>query len=500
MDNNVVFELRGISKKFGNNVVLNNVSFNIKKGEIHALLGENGAGKSTILNIMSGALKMDAGELFKEGKPVDFPTPLAAKKAGIIKVHQELQVIPELTVAENIFLGNELLHPVSRIIWYKKMEEEANEVLKKLDADFDALRVVRSLSTAQKQLVEISKAILNEFSVLILDEPTSSLTNKEIVKLFSTVKKLKEQGRSFIFVSHRMPEVFEIADRVTVLKDGVCMDTMEIKDANNKKLVKLMTGRDLDNVIKNPCTSKTSEVVLAVKGLCGAHGEFKNISFELHRGEIIGFAGLVGSGRTEIMRAIFGADKKSQGEIYLHGNKVDIRSPKDSLKYKIALIPEDRRLQGMVGILPNKDNVSLSSFGKLIKRGLLTDSAIDKNGIRFMEILGVSPMNPKLATKYLSGGNQQKVVIGKWLSTEAEIIIMDEPTRGIDVGAKDEIYKLMLSLVQQGKSIIMISSELPEILNLSDRIFVMHEGALCHETSAKGQTEESILHYAMGGK
>lgn len=500
MSQDICFELRGITKSFGDNVVLNGVSFDVRKGEIHTLLGENGAGKSTILNIMSGSLKMDAGELYKDGKRVEFPTPLAAKRAGIIKVHQELQVIPELTVAENIYLGSELLHPVSRAVWYKKMQERSNEVLRQLDADFDASRIVRSLSTAQKQLVEISKAILNEFSVLILDEPTSSLTNKEIKKLFATVRKLKEQGRSFIFVSHRMPEVFEISDRVTVLKDGVGMATMDIADATHAKLVKLMTGRDLDSVIKNPGNTKTDEVVLSVKDLCGAHGEFRDVSFDLHRGEIIGFAGLVGSGRTEIVRAIFGADKKSKGEIRLHGQKTEIRSPKDSLKNRMALIPEDRRLQGMVGILPNKENISLSSFTRLMKRGILTGRAIEENGIRFMKMLRVSPMKPDLATKNLSGGNQQKVVIGKWLSTEAEIIIMDEPTRGIDVGAKDEIYRLMLELVAQGKSIIMISSELTEILNLSDRIFVMHEGRLCYETPAEGQTEESILHYAMGGK
>lgn len=500
MNQEVIFELKGITKRFGDNVVLNGVSFDIRRGEVHTLLGENGAGKSTILNIMSGALKMDEGELYKEGKKVDFSTPLAAKRAGIIKVHQELQVIPELSAAENIYLGSELLHPVSKTVWYKKMEENANKVLRELEADFDASAVVRTLSTAQKQLVEISKAILNEFSVLILDEPTSSLTNKEIKQLFRTVNKLKARGRSFIFVSHRMPEVFEISDRVTVLKDGVCMATMDIEAADHAKLVKLMTGRDLEHVIKNPCKTKTSEVVLSVKNLWGIHDKFKDVSFDLHRGEIVGFAGLVGSGRTEIVRAIFGADKKKSGEIYIYGKRAKIRSPKDSLKYKMALIPEDRRLQGMVGILPNKRNISLSSFERLKKNGILTEQAIKENGIRFMKMLGVSPMEPELATKNLSGGNQQKVVIGKWLSTEAEIIIMDEPTRGIDVGAKDEIYKLMLGLVSQGKSIIMISSELPEILNLSDRIFIMHEGVLCHETCAKGQTEESILHYAMGGK
>lgn len=500
MDKKVVFEAKSVTKKFDSNVVLKDVNFCVYEGEILALLGENGAGKSTLLNIIFGSLKMSGGQLFLNGNEVKFDSPLAAKKAGVIKVHQELQVIPELTVAENIFLGNEPLHPVTRTVWYRKMQEEADKVLKTLDADFKSTRKVKTLSTAQMQLVEISKAILNEFSLLILDEPTSSLTSKEIVKLFEIMKKLRAQGKSIIFVSHRMPEIFEIADRVTVLKDGVCMGTKNISEVNNDILVQMMTGRDLSQSVKNPGTSKTDEVVLSVKNLNGIKNRFQDISFELHKGEIIGFAGLVGSGRTEVMSAIFGADKKKSGEVFIHGKKAEIHSPKDSIKLKMAYIPEDRKIQGMVGILKNKENVCLSSLKKISRKGILTDAAILETGKKYMEMLNVHPMNPELETKRLSGGNQQKVIIGKWLCTDAEIIIMDEPTRGIDVGAKFEIYKLMLQLVAQGKSIIMISSELPEILNMSDRIFVMHEGRICHETLAEGQTEESILHYALGGK
>lgn len=500
MDENIVFRLEGITKRYGSNTVLDNVSFDIRKGEVLALLGENGAGKSTILNIMSGSLKADHGELYKNGEPVLLNSPLAAKKAGIVKVHQELQLVPELTAAENIFLGNELTHPGMGAVWYKKMYEQANAVLQRLKADFDASRQVKTLSTAQKQLVEISKAIMYDISVLILDEPTSSLTNKEIENLFAIVRQLRDDGKAIVFVSHRMPEVFEISDRITVLKNGVHIGTLNTKEATPERLIKMMTGRDLDGMIKNPCTTKTDEVVLAVKNLSGIHNRFRNVSFDLHKGEIIGFAGLVGSGRTEVMRALFGADPITGGSVYLNGREAHIKSPGDSVRYKIAFIPEDRRLQGMVGILSNKWNVGLGSFGRLKNKGLLRENEITANADRFMKMLGVRPMDVDMPTKNLSGGNQQKVVIGKWLSTEAEIFIMDEPTRGIDVGAKDEIYRLMLDLVKEGKSIIMVSSELPEILSLSDRIFVMHEGELCHETPAEGQTEESILHYAMRGR
>lgn len=499
MDENIVFRLEGITKKYGSNTVLDNVSFDIKRGEVLALLGENGAGKSTILNIMSGSLKADSGQLYKEEQHIQLNSPLAAKKAGIVKVHQELQLVPELSAAENIYLGNEIKHPVTGAVWYKKMYEQANSVLQRLKADFDASRQVKTLSTAQKQLVEISKAIMYDISVLILDEPTSSLTNKEIENLFAIVRQLRDEGKAIVFVSHRMPEVFEISDRITVLKNGIHIGTLDTKEATPARLIKMMTGRDLGGMIKNPCTTKTEEVVLAVKNLSGIRNRFKDVSFDLHRGEIIGFAGLVGSGRTEVMRALVGADPKTGGKVYLHGKEIHIKNPKDSVRNRIAFIPEDRRLQGMVGILSNKWNIGLGSFGKL-KKGILREEEIATNADHFMKMLSVRPMDVEMPTKNLSGGNQQKVVIGKWLSTEADIFIMDEPTRGIDVGAKDEIYRLMLDLVKEGKSIIMVSSELPEVLNLSDRIFIMHEGTLCHETAADGQTEESILHYAMRGK
>lgn len=500
MEERNVLGVKDISKSFGNNKVLDGVSFQVKAGEIHALMGENGAGKSTILNIMSGSLKMTSGELFLYDKPVNFATPLAARKAGIVKVHQELQVIPELTVAENIFIGNEIRHNVSKFLWYSRMRQEADQILSRLDADFDSSRIVKTLSAAQKQLVEISKAMLYDFSVMILDEPTSSLTKREIKKLFGIIEKLKGEGKSFIFVSHRIPEIFEISDRITVLKDGKCMGTYDIEEVDNKRLVQLMTGRELGNLVKNGRTSCTEEVVLRVEKLCGRGNRFSDVSFELHRGEIVGFAGLVGSGRTEVMRTIFGADPKESGDIYVKGKKAECLTTSSSVKRKIALVPEERKTQGMVGILPNYENICLSSMKEARRGGLLTTKKLKASGEKYMKMLNVQPYMPELPTGRLSGGNQQKIVICKWLCTDADIIIMDEPTRGIDVGAKHEIYKLMLRLVEEGKSIIMISSELPEIINLSDRIIVMHEGKMQKVLDAEGVTEETILHYAMGGK
>ena len=492
-------EVQGVSKSFSNNIVLNNINFAVKAGEIHTLLGENGAGKSTLLNIVSGSLAKDSGVIKIKGKEVNLQTPIQARLEGIVKVHQELQVISELSVAENIFLGNEILHPKTKAICMKKMYEEADKILGNLDADFSSKVIVKRLSTAQKQLVEIARALLLEFSVLILDEPTSSLTNKEIEKLFSVMNNLKKQGKAIIFVSHRLEEVFQISDRITVLRDGNSVGVLDIAEATKEHLVQMMTGRDLGNIIQNDHKVDKSDVILSVEDFCSLDGRFNHISFELHRGEILGIAGLVGSGRTEIVRAIFGADRKKSGKLSLDGNPIVIRSPIDSVNHGIALIPEDRKLQGMVGLLKNMNNIGISSYNKLCRHGVLKDKEILQNSKRFMEILNVHPDNPFMQTGRLSGGNQQKVVIAKWLSVDAKIMIMDEPTRGIDVGAKNEIYQLMLQMIEKGVSIIMISSELPEILSLSNRILVIHEGKINGELTREEATEEKVLHYAMGG-
>lgn len=495
-----LLELQNISKAFAGNTVLEQVSMDIVAGEIHALLGENGAGKSTLLNIISGSLKKDGGSIIINGREEKLVSPLQGRQLGIVKVHQELQIIPELTVAENIFLANELRHPLTKAIWYNKMYEEADVLLKKLEADFSSKILAKNLSTAQKQLVEIAKALLKDFSVLILDEPTSSLTDKEIRKLFSIMQGLKNNGKGIIFVSHRMEEVLKISDRVTVLRDGRAIQVFDAKNVKREELIKAMTGRDLSKTIKNETAIDQKEVVLSVKDLTSSKGKFQHINFELYKGEILGFSGLVGSGRTEIMRAIFGADPKKGGEIYLYGKKIDIKTPEDSVKNKIALIPEDRKLQGFVGLLPNMHNIGITSYSAFKRYGILLKSRIMENAKDYMAKLKVHPQNENMLTNQLSGGNQQKVVIAKWLSAKANILIMDEPTRGIDVGAKEEIYRLMLELIAEGVSIIMVSSDLPEVISMSNRILVMHEGEIAAEIMHEDATEEKILYYAMGGK
>lgn len=498
MDREPVLQLTNVSKRFRNIQALNKVAITLYPGEVHALLGENGAGKSTVLNIMSGSVRPDEGEITYRGKRVHIDSPIDAKKLGIVKVHQELQFVPEMTVYENIFLGNELLRPVTRAVWYGKMEQEADKLLRSIEADFSSRRPMKDLSIARQQMVEIAKALHAESSLVILDEPTSSLTSKEIGELFLIVRKLKSEGKAVLFVSHRLEEVFEIADRITVFRDGCLIDSMPAEGVRREALIQKLTGRSIQTVF-NTGSLESAEEVLSVRGLKDAKGKLAGIDFKLYRGEILGFAGLVGSGRTETMRAIFGADKKSSGTIELFGRKVEIRSARDSMRQGIALIPENRKEEGMVGILSNMYNVGLCSFNRLRRGPVLTDRRIRANAEQYMRTLNVRPFHPQLSTENLSGGNQQKIVIAKWLSTSPRILIMDEPTRGIDVGAKDEIYKLMMGLAKQGISIIMISSELPEILNLSNRIIVMCEGRVAAELNREEATEEKILHYAMGG-
>lgn len=499
MQQEVTMELKDISKSFADNVVLDHVSMDLKSGEILTLLGENGAGKSTLLNIISGSLKMDGGSVLLHGSQIDLHNPSAAKKMGIIKVHQELQVIPELTVAENVYLHDEIINPRTKTIWYRKMQEETDRLLAQLDAGFSSKTPVKKLNTAQKQLVEIAKALLHDFSVLILDEPTSSLTNKEITKLFGIMRMLREQGKAIIFVSHRIPEVFEISDRIAVLRDGHLVNVVNTAETCREDLIRMMTGRDLSQQTQNRTTYDENDVILSVKNLSSFEGRFRDISFDLHRGEILGLAGLVGAGRTEIVRAIFGADPIGAGEVYIKGKRVNIKSPKKSMEEGLAFIPEDRKLHGMVGIISNRENINLCSYDKLKQRGRLSRKKEQSNADIYMKKLHVHPANLNLHTSRMSGGNQQKVIIGKWLSMHADIIIMDEPTRGIDVGAKDEIYQLMLELISQGISILMISSDMPEVLSMSSRILVINEGKISGELMHDEATETKILNLAMGG-
>ena len=494
-ENSTVLILKNISKSFSGNLVLDSVNFDIKEREIHALLGENGAGKSTLLNILTGTFKMDEGEIYLKGKKVEIRGLTSARDMGIVRVHQELQVIPEMTVGQNIFLGRE---PKTRLglIDYDEIYRQSDEILNELDADFSSKELIKNLSTAQMQMVEISKALHQNFLVLALDEPTSSLTSNEIDKLMSTMDQLRKQGKSIIYISHRIEEVFRIADRATVLRDGKLMGTVDIDKISKQELIRLMVGRNITDQKFNEKYVGTNETILEVQNLCGKG--FSDVSFSLRKGEVLGFSGLIGAGRTEVARSLFGIDRASSGTIILKGKNVSIKNPWDARKYGIMLIPEDRKLQGMVGTLANKNNITLSNLSRYKKNGIILHNKIAADAWRYVNLFQINPPDIEIETRFLSGGNQQKVVLSRNLNTEPDILILDEPTRGIDINVKFEIYKLIRQLAEEGKSIIMISSELPEIISLCDRVIVMYEGKVQGELLNTELSEELIMTYAMG--
>lgn len=498
LSNEIILKMTNISKRFGAVQALDNVQFELRKGEVHALVGENGAGKSTFLNIMSGTYQQDTGEILLNNEPVEFKIPLAAKEKGIIKVHQELQLIPELSVAQNMFLGNEITNRFG-MLDYKEMEKKANEMLQKLHAGFDSSVITKTLSTAQQQMVEIAKALFYDFNVLALDEPTASLTTKEIDELFKIVKELKKQGKAIIYISHRMEEIFDICDRVTVFRDGKYIDTTDVASVTRAQLVKMMVGRDMGSENYHKDQPVPENTVLEVKNFTDADNHFKNINFKLNKGEILGLAGLVGAGRTELVRAIFGADTRHSGEIFLNGKKVEIKCPHDAIQNGIMLIPEDRKRQGFVPGLSNTANVALSNLDRYKKGIVLNFGYMNKQVKKLTDQLDVHPADNNLKTSQLSGGNQQKIVVAKALNVDPDILILDEPTRGIDVNAKHEIYELIRRLAGSGKSIILISSELPEVLKMSDRILIMYEGRMTGELDGKEAVEDSVMYYAVGG-
>ena len=486
-----------ISKSFPGVKALRDVSFSIRKGEVHALVGENGAGKSTLLNILKGIYQPDEGQIIYDGSSIKIKSPGHASSIGINMVHQEINLVPELTVGQNILLGNE---PMGKgiAINYRELYRRCNEALKELDCPFSDKEQVKKLSAAQMQMIAIARSLMYNSKVVAFDEPTASLSNAETRHLFEIINKLKNNGTSIIYVSHRLEEIFEIADRVTVLRDGKVIDTLNVKDVDKKTLVRLMVGREVSEYMQHTANYSTEEVALKVENLT-SDGVFENVSFELKRGEILGISGLVGSKRTDVVRAIFGADKFTSGNIYMNGKPIKIKSPNKAIKAGIALLPEERKSQGFIKLMSNDMNVNISSLDKSMKRGKLDYRALKKNTEYYIKELKITPPNPDMETTNLSGGNQQKIVLAKWLSINSQIIIFDEPTRGLDVGAKSEIYRLMDEFVRNGNSIIMVSSELPEILGMSDRIIVMHEGKAVATLNGAEATKVDVLHYAMGG-
>lgn len=492
-----VLEVHNIYKSFSSTKpVLQGVNFNLKRGEIHALLGENGAGKSTLIKIINGVLQPDSGEIILEGKRVHFRNSMEAQKNGIAAVYQELALFPELTVAENIFIGHYRYKSFLSDIDWKRLYEEAENLIVSLGIKINPKALVKELSIAEKQLVEIARVLAINPKILIMDEPTSSLTLEETHRLFSIIQNLKRKGTSIIFISHRLEEVFEIADRVTVLRDGQYIGTKEVKDTNIDELIQMMVGRKLEDMYPK-IEAKREKILLKVEGLT-KFGEFYDVSFELYEGEVLGIAGLVGSGRTEVAQAIFGIKKFDSGRIYVNDKEVYIKSPRDAINLGIIYVPEDRHQHGLLLPMDIVCNITLPILHNLVNKGVINKKEEELLANRYYELLDIRSSGLRQKVINLSGGNQQKVVLAKWLATKPKVLILDEPTRGVDVGAKVAIYQLINKLAQEGYGIILISSEMPEVIGMSDRILVMHEGRIVGSILRKDASQEKILSLALG--
>jgi len=492
-------EMRGVTKTFPGVKALDNAELKLRPGTVHALMGENGAGKSTLMKCMFGIYKMDSGEIYLDGEKLTISDPLNALKHGIAMVHQELQPIPERSVAENIFLGR---YPVRRILGiplvdHKKMYGQTERLLSEVQISLDPKEKLGNLSVSQMQTVEIAKAISADCKVLILDEPTSSLTEHEVEALFRIIETLKKKGVSIVYISHKMEEILRISDDVTIMRDGQYIGTWHAKELTIDQIIAKMVGRNLENLYP-PHRNKPGDVVLEVKDLTSIHSRsFQNVSFTLRRGEILGVGGLVGAQRTELVEALFGIRAKKSGTILYKGEKLEIKRPENAIAKKIALVTEDRRATGIFGVLSIEDNISVASLGKYRKyRVLLDRKKIHALTRENMGKLSIKAPSGKTQIQTLSGGNQQKVIISRWLANDPDILILDEPTRGIDVGAKYEIYSIIAALAEQGKSIIMISSEMGELLGMSDRIMVMCAGRVTGILDREEATQESIMSLA----
>jgi len=492
-------EMKGITKRFGDATVLDDAGFSLESGEVHALMGENGAGKSTLMKILTGVYTKDAGEIFIDGRPVSFSHPKQAEHAGICFVYQELNSLLDMTVEENLFLGRELKNRFG-VLDKTGMKRKTEEVLNSLGVSLNPEIPLRQLSVGQRQLVEIAKAFLVRAEVIILDEPTAALTEKEVRKLFSVIRLLREKGISFIYISHRMEEIFQLCERVTVMRDGKYIGTRPVAETTNDDIIKMMIGRELGALFQKE-RAEQGRVMLEVRHLT-KNGLFRDVSFQVHSGEVLGVAGLMGAGRTEIMKTLYGSYKADGGELYVEGQRVSLRnhSPRKSRKLGIAYITEDRKEEGLMLEENITKNLDLTNFSDITVHGPVIDrdreNRLTADAIREFSIRCTGGGH---ICGNLSGGNQQKVVFAKWLFTHPRILILDEPTRGIDVGAKQEIYAIITRLVKNGAAVIMISSELPEILGMSDRIVVVHEGRVTGIIDREAATQEKIMTLATGG-
>ena len=488
--------MEGIEKSFPGVHALSQCRFELCSGEVHALVGENGAGKSTLMKVLAGVYRKDAGRILYKGSEVDIHNPRGAQLLGISMIHQELNLMPHLTVAQNIFIGREPRTSLKLFLDEKQINAQTQDILDLLHLNIDPKTKVADLTVAKQQMVEIAKALSYHSEVLIMDEPTAALTQSEIEELFRIIRHLRDTGVGIAYISHRLEELKLISDRVTVMRDGRYIDTVDAQEASKDRVINMMVGRTIFETSPEVPEAASEDVVLEVRNLNRGR-VLKDVNFKLKRGEILGIAGLMGAGRTEVARAVIGADPVDSGEIYVNGQPVRIRAPKDAVKHSIGYLSEDRKRYGLATGMDVETNIVLASFTKFM--GLLGMVNADKThtaATHFVEALSIRTPGVRQKVKNLSGGNQQKVVIAKWLTADTDILIFDEPTRGIDVGAKSEIYKLLNDLAHQGKSIIMISSELPEILRMSHRIIVMCEGRITGELTCEEATQEKIMRFA----
>ncbi len=490
----VILTMKDIDKSFPGVHALDHVNLEVKKGEVHALMGENGAGKSTLMKVLTGIYSKDSGSITYEGKEVTFTNPREAQAAGIVIVHQELNMMNHLTVAQNIFIGREMMN--GKLINDKKMNEEAKKLFERLNIDIDPAETMGNLTVGKQQMCEIAKAISHEAKVIIFDEPSAALTEAEIEQLFKIIRDLREKGLGIVYISHRMDEIKVITDRVTVMRDGAYVGTLITKESTKDDIINMMVGRVIYEEPKTESNvKKDAPVVLRVEHL-NAGKMVRDVSFELHKGEILGFSGLMGAGRTETARALFGADPKDSGEIFVNGKKVEIKTPQDAVEHGIGYLSEDRKRYGIVVGKSVAENSTMATMEQFVKGIFINKKKENEVALKYVKSLKTKTPSVDQLVVNLSGGNQQKVVIAKWLVRNCDILIFDEPTRGIDVGAKSEIYHLMNELVEEGKSIIMISSEMSEVLRMSDRIIVMCEGRKTGELDISEATQEKIMHAA----
>jgi ribose transport system ATP-binding protein len=491
-----MISVQGLCKSFAGVRALHQVSFDLLPGEVHALMGENGAGKSTLMKVLAGVYQRDAGEVLVDGQPAEISSPRAAQALGIGIIHQELNLMNHLSAAQNIFIGREPRGRLGLFLDEAALNAQAERIFERMHLKLDPRTPVGELTVAKQQMVEIAKALSFDSRVLIMDEPTAALNNAEVGELFRIIRQLREHEVGIVYISHKMDELQQIADRVTVMRDGQTIGTVPMAGTSLDTIIGMMVGRELVDAANHAPDTSRNEVVLQVKGLNRGHA-VRDVSFELRRGEILGFAGLMGAGRTEVARAVFGADRIDSGEIRVHGKAVTIRSPQDAVAQGIGYLSEDRKQFGLATGLDVQNNIAMASLREFAALGtILDDAAMRDCAQAYVRQLAIKTPSVEQPVRLLSGGNQQKIVIAKWLRRDCDILFFDEPTRGIDVGAKAEIYKLLNALAEQGKAIVMISSELPEVLRMSHRILVMCEGRVTGEIPGRGATQERIMQLA----